>query len=890
MTYNQYSTNAQTGATEAGKNRLSSNSNAANAETILWPAKFDLFSNKENTSMSDFAVVEEHASSSISTSLLYLDHRPASDLSGNVGTITLSDGILDSGSTDIFNKSITFSTNPTGDTFTVSYTARADKIEDAHVNALQSAVMEIQNRLGLTSPVDGVGTGMLSLPVVTTLNPETLADLQAIQTFLPNVILLGHLGSDVNIGSTNNSNLPQSDITITVGNTGALTRDSLVIDVDALTVQSTNGTTAGVFNYSSNTGDQVGFSGVVELASQVRIGKSYGALIDSYEDTVPSGAGAFYSGAALQVHGGIWFGSGLSGNGNITVVTVTGEALTVIGQFHGTSLLIDNDATFNGGTTFNALTQVAYPGSLTSNNHISLTNRPDGAPSKIDSLDPSYAEAALKHEPVLKGTVTSNVRPLITQEDSNPNTSNAKYHPQLGFTMYPIVGGWTFTGNALYEKASVSTHKNVVLLECNMEAVVGLSGGSTESGSYCTGLFNPGDTFIEFDIANSNKNKVSYPIYYHTPEGYTGNTLTGINAYLACDDAAFEDGTQLAGSTWRMYQPGNVPSENITADGGGSFLSSTAPKVAFGNLNNAEYPTQGLGMITNKGWEGGTTVIDDRPLHKRLLAGESVVVDITSALTKSIEGLNSATGIAYIYATSNPGNDITLETSIQLRATPSPYGIASANVFQGGFSMNPGQDCAVGEVWASTVNSGADWALVEVASYRADAFYDSGWVPMVSYIGTGIAPDLGRCLPITGSVAGVDYETAENNYNFFVEHNLGPVRGGLTEFDFKVWVSRYKDISYTGQQSLANSDGLIYQQTSAGDMNLWTPFAMPYEAIGVYQQGYNGAKGALMDITDKARVNMIDSRFARISVDSDPGTDAAIEDNQYIRVYFRRNR
>lgn len=886
MTYNQYSTNAQTGAPEAGKNRLSSNSNATSAESILWPAKFDLFSNKENSTMSDFAVIEEHSTANIAGSLLYLDHRPASDLSGNVGTITLSDGVISTGSTDVFNKSVTFSTLPTADTFSVTYTARADKIEDAHINALQSAVMEIQSRLGVTSPSDGFGTGILTMPTVTTFDPSTAAELTEVQTFLPNIVLLGNLDSNLKIGSTNNSNLPQSNITLTLGNTGALTRDSLVIDVDALTVQSTNGTTAGIFNYSSNTGDQVGFSGVVELASQVRIGKSYGALIDSYEDTVPSGAGAFYSGAALQVHGGIWFGSGLSGNGNITIVTLTGEALTVIGEFHGTSLLIDNAATFNGTTTFNSITQIAYPGSLASNNHIALNDRPDGAPSKIDGLDPSYAEASLKHHPVLKGTVTSNVRPVITQEDANPYISNAKYHPQLGFTMYPIIGGWTFTGNALYEKASVGTHQNVVLLECGLEAISRLGGGSTESGSYCTGLFNPGDTFIEFALPNSNKNKLSYPIYYHTPEGYNGNTLTGINAYLACDDAAFTDGTTLAGSTWKMYQPGNVPVENITAD----FTTPTAPKVKFGNLNNSDYPSQSLGLITNKAWEGGTTVVDDRPLHKKLAASDSVVVDVTSALTKSIEGLTAATGVAYIYATSNPGNDITLQTAIQLRATPSPYGIASTSVFQGGFNMNPGQDCAVGEVWASTSDSGVNWTLIEVASYRADAFYDSGWIPMVNYVGTGMAPNLGRCLPITGSLAGTDYEAAENNYNFFVEHNLGPVRGGLTEFDFMVWVSRFKDTAYTGQQSTANTDTMLYQQTSAGDMNLWSPFAMPYESIGTYVQGYNGSKGALMDITDKARINMLDSRFARISIDSDPGSDAVIENNEYIRVYFRRSR
>lgn len=890
MTYNQYSINAQTGAPEAGKNRLSSNSNDSGSDTILWPAKFDLLSNKENSSLADFSATERHALTDIQSTLLYLDHRPATDLSGNVGIITLSDGAVDTGATDIFNKSVTFTTLPTGNTFDITYTAVADKIEDSHVNALQNAVMEIQRRLGLTSPVDGYGTGMSTMPMVTTFDPSTITELQSIQTFMPNVILLEHLIEDTTIGSTTNSSLsnpPGNSITLTLGSTGATNRDSLVLDFDTITAQSLNGTTAGVFNYSSNTGDQVGFSGVTDFASQVTIGRSYGALIDSYEDTVPTGGLAFYSGAALRVHGGIWFGSGLSGNGNVTVVNLSGEALTVIGEFHGSSLLIDNEATLNGATTFNSTVEVAYPGSFSTDNHVALNNRPDGNVTKIDGLDPSYAEASLKHLPALKSSVTSNVRPTMDTDYSNPYTSNAKVHPQLGFTMYPLIGGWTFTGTTLFEKATIGTHKNVALLQCDLDAVEGLGGGTYQSGSYATGLFNPGDTYIEFDIANGNQNKLSYPIYYHTTEGYTGSVLTGLNVYLAADDETFQDGTTIAGSAWRMYQPGNVPSENITAD----FSITTAPEVKFGNLNNSEYPSQSLGLVLGQAWEGGSTVADGRPAHKRLSAGTSVSVNVKAALDKSIEGLSAGTGVAYIYATTNPGNDVTLETSVELRATPTPYGLASANVFQGGFNMNPGQDCPVGEVWASTADSGTNWSLLEVASYRADAYYDSGWIPMVDYIGTGVAPDLGRCLPITGSSNTGDYATTEKNYNFFVEHNLGPVRGGLTDFDFKIWVSRFKDIAYTGQQSNLNTNGLIYQQISAGDMNLWTPMAMPYHAsTNEYFQSFQGARGALVDITDKASIGMLDSRFAMVSVDSDPSSDALIDNNEYIRVYFRRNR
>ena len=168
MSYEQYSSYGYTGDVEAAKNRIPNNAYDSNlAEAVEFPNKYDLFVNKDNTTVGAFSVVESHTLDDLNGSTLYLDHRPDVDANGTPVTISSSDGTLDQSTLNLTTATIDFSTLPTATTFTVSYSARGDKVWDSHINALQNAVMRVQTTLGLRNAIEGVGTGLITLPLVT---------------------------------------------------------------------------------------------------------------------------------------------------------------------------------------------------------------------------------------------------------------------------------------------------------------------------------------------------------------------------------------------------------------------------------------------------------------------------------------------------------------------------------------------------------------------------------------------------------------------------------------------------------------------------------------------------------------------------------------------------
>ena len=227
MTYSQYSNTPITGYSEAIKNRIDNNSNAANSEAAAYPAKFDLFVNKENTSLGAFSVTETHLLSQLAGSTLYLDHRPAVDATGGVASIVISNGgVIDTTQTDVFSASVEFSTAPTASPFTITYSAASDKIQDSHLNSLQNSLMAVENILGVTAPVGGQGTGIVTLPLTTTVNPRDVATYSSLLGFLPNMVMLRHLGSNLIIGSTDVAGIPgyATGVTIAIGSTGAISR------------------------------------------------------------------------------------------------------------------------------------------------------------------------------------------------------------------------------------------------------------------------------------------------------------------------------------------------------------------------------------------------------------------------------------------------------------------------------------------------------------------------------------------------------------------------------------------------------------------------------------------------------------------------------------------
>jgi hypothetical protein len=905
MTYNQFSSYALTGLSASVKNFVDNNSNATNSEVSLYPNKFDVFVNKENSSIGSFAITEQHTLDQINGGVLYLDHRPSVDVTGGVSSFVISDGgIVDTTQTDIYSNTIQFTVLPIASPFTVSYSASSDKVQDSHINALQNTLMNVQSALGIKSTIDGQGTGLISMPLVVNASIANLTDLQSFQNLVPNIVCPAHLSSNFKIGTTNVVGVPGygTGVTIYIGNNSAVSRDSVWIDADTFTLATTNGLAGnpgGTYNIGTTTGDSVNMSGCLTVASQSTIGAPGGAL-GVVDTTVPTGASVFYSEAMLRVHGGIWFGNGLSGNGAITFVTTTGQAVDVQGNLIATTLDVSTTSQFHGESTFLNTVDAQYPGQYTTDNDIVLNTKPNLTPSKIDGLDPSYAQHAIDN-PAIDNKIVQSIRTPIDFNNSTPYPSGYKQHPVYGFKMYPMIGGWTYTGLVAYEKAQTGAYKNIVLLNSSLTAIgtnaqsgvasysgSNIGGGSLNYGDYCTGLFNPGDTYIEFKGLTAADDYI-YPIYYH--QAYlSSTTVTGLNLYLAADDTALQN--SIAGKKYRIFQPANAPLNHLS----GNFSTPSAPLGVVGNLSTDDYPNTSVNVVTDKSWIGGSNVSNNYAQYKKITSTSSV--SLSDALSKSIANATgtslSATGVAYIYVAGSETNN-TQETSLQLRASPTPFGIATTQVQNGTPKLTPGQHIAVGEIVAST-NDGASWTLVESASYRQDGIYDSCWIPLVDYRKTAaqIPSSLGRCLPFYTSTASssTNHDGSADSYiyQWFVEHNLGPVES-FANIDFKVYIAAYGTSFDTNQVASGSTDNAIFKMSSKGGQNLWTQYPGKYAATHAFYKAPSGQRGFLKDITDQCEMIYNDTRFACFGSNIST-VDLAGQNNrlaQYIRVIIKKS-
>lgn len=904
MTYNQFSSYALTGLSASVKNFVDNNSNSSNSEVSSYPNKFDIFVNKENSSIGSFSVTEQHTLDQINGTMLYLDHRPTVDVTGGVSAFVISDGgIIDPSQTDIYSSTVQFTVLPVASPFTVSYSASSDKVQDSHINAIQNTLMNVESVLGIKSTAGGQGTGLVSLPLVTNATISSLSEYQTLQTLLPNIVFPAHLSNNFKLGSTNVVGVPGygTGVTIYIGNNSAASRDSVVIDANSFTLSTTNGLAGnpgGTYNIGTTTGDYVNMSGCLTVASQTTIGLVGGAK-GTVNMTVPGAAGAFYTGAMLRVHGGIWFGSGMSGNGSITFVTTTGQAVDVQGNLLATTLDVSTTSQFHGASTFLNTVTAQYPGQYTTNNDIVLNTKPNLTPAKIDGLDPSYAQYAIDN-PVVDCKIVSSVRPPIEIGNTTPYISGYKQHPVYGFKMYPIIGGWAYTGLVAYEKAQTGSYKNIVLLNTNLTAIginmqsgvasysgVNIGNGTLNYGDYCTGLFNPGDTYIEFKGLTA-ADDYTYPIYYHQ-SFINSNILTGINLYLAADDSALQN--SIAGKKYRIYQPGNAPLNHLSGD----FSTPSAPLGVVGNMSTDDYPSSSLAVITDKAWLGGSNVSNNNAQYKKV--SSTATVSLADALQKNIGMTGSslnATGVAYIYIAGSETNS-TVESSLQLRASPTPYGISTTQVQNGTPKLTPGQHIPIGEIVATT-NDGTSWTYVESASYRPDGMYDSCWIPLVDYRKTAsqIPSSLGRCLPFYTSTASssTNYDGSADSYiyQWFVEHNIGPVES-LVNLNYRVYIASYGALFGTNPTSSGSTDNAIFKLSSRGNQNLWSQYPGKYATSHAFYKASNGSRGFLKDITDQCELIYNDTRFAAF------GTNISIADlagqnnkvAQYIRVVIKKN-
>lgn len=930
MAYEQYSIYAFTGNAEGAKNRVSNNAaDAINSEDTGYPHRFDVFVNKENASIGGFAVTENHATADLDGSTLYVDHRFLVDATGGLGTITVSDGVLDIGSINTTKSSINFSTLPGGTTYDITYTATTDKVFDSHLNVLQNSMMQMQQKLGLQNAVDGVGTGLTTLPLVTTFDPSDQSSIDQIKSnILPNMIMLGHLEADVKIGSTSATALGSfggNGFTVQLGNEAAAgSKDDLRFYGQTLYVgNKDNHQIPGDFQYSTATGDYVGFSGAVEFASQVTIGRRWGGAGVQLGNSsfmapgfLPEDLSGFYNNAMLRVNGSIFVGNGMSGIGGFSFTITSGQVFDVVGTLEADDLTVENTSTFHGPAAFRSQVNASYPGFYTTNNDIQLRTKPNGQPSNIDDLDPSYANAVIHSRSQLHGVVGSELRdPIFQTVYQQPWASGAKFHPIHKFFMYPMLGGFSFSGRVQFAKAADHSNKNVLICDTRLQRITEAA-GANQYGSYSEGFFSPGDTYIE--INNGGGDRLSYPIYYHErvfDDGQTPAIVTGINFYVAADDNVLVSPT-VNGQPFRIFQPGNVPVKHLSAD----FSTPSAPTVTFGNDGAGYYrgDQHAVDFTTHSAWPGPSASNDAAPIYKRLAPTETVTTSLLTALQRSVDkeeldslgawGTGDQVGVAYIMASTNNAQG-TLHGNVQLKASPSPFGIAANNVWNAaGTSINPGQWTPVGEIVASTVTAdqGNLWSLTEAVSYRPNAFYDSCWVPLVTYRGQGmnaaaqqdIPNDLGRCLPFYDSNdhGGLNkiFAAGEGDHNFFVEHNIGPVVS-LDEVSLRVYVSRFgrNAAGSTYGISTNNERFTPFRDSAAGAANLWSQYPMPYNATDhQFHDPPIGARvaGWIKDVSAEAQIRFFDSRFARISF-IDTGNVSLVDlPPEYIRVIIKRTR
>ena len=902
MTYQQYSDTPITGYSESIVNRIDNNSNSSNSDISQYPTKFDLFVNKQNTSLGAFSVTETHTTSQIVGSTLYLDHRPAVDQTGGISAFAISNGgVIDTTQTDVISASIEFTTLPSSSSFTVTYSASADKVQDSHLNSLQNSVMSMQKVIGIGSPVGGNGTGLISLPMVSTVNPSSSAEYTSLKTLVPGLVMLNHLQDTLNIGSSNVAGIPDFGVgnTIAIGSTGASTRDTVIIDTNSLTIKAADAG-AAIFNIGTRTGEAVNISGVTTIASQTTIGLNGGALLD-FEDSIPIGQEAFYSGAALRVHGGIWFGSGLSGNGNITLSATAGTVVTITGELDVENVEVADYSIFNGIATFNDTVAVTSPGYLVTDNDIILQPKIGNAPSLIDGLDPSYAKWAVDN-PGQPGEILDSLRFPVSIATSDPNPKLAKVHPVYGFTMYPIVAGWTYTGSVSFQKAAISGDKNILLVNANMSGIgpnfgpaannVNLGGGVSPSGDYCTGLFNPGDTYIEINGVDA-ADSYSYPIYSHVAYR-NGTVVTGLNLYVAADDSALQ--TSIAGKQYRIYQPGNVPYCHLSGWAGASLT----PTCTYGVHSSTDYTYGTVNVITENAWAGGSNVTNRSAQHKKLQQASTVVVPVADALSKSVNGSTTAgiTGIAYIYVVGSSNNS-TQETQIQVKASPTPIGIAAPNIQLGSPKLIPGQHIAIGEIVATS--DGTNWTLNDIVSYRPKGLYDSCWLPLVEYKSTNI-PNFGRCMPFYS--ASNNYETVDGTsissydngwYQFWVQHDLGPIVS-RADLDYHIYIAGYGNMPFNTNPVLnGNGQNTNLKLSARGSQNLWTPYANNYNSSHSYQNlsSQTYYRGFLKDLTSRFILSYLDTRYARFTWDSSSSDSSVFRgDNDrnagYIRIIIKK--
>ena len=801
-----FSPHAPTGQSE--KVIVSSNEYSSNGRNIGFPSKFSVYPNKLPASDGSQSVTETREVSDIVGNRLYLYHRPSINADNTITSFTLSDGTLDTSLTNARQSYVVFTSLPSS-TFTISYLAVPDTSVMSYFNTLQDDMMEVQKVLGVTNETGYPGIRNLSFALFDTPADTNISGVAQRAVYLP------HLSSDIYIGSSSDSNL-----TGTLGNSHNIQLgrylDTVTLEGTTIHFQQSNGTRNCTIWLGNKTGDYIKYSGQISGEGPVTIG---GPSWSNYSGTIGGTlSGAYYSGAMLRVNGDVAVLGSVQSVGSITVVNLTGEISTIYGDFTITdNLSVYGDSVFLSTTTFN---NVTVQNDLTFNGDI-VAGDSNGSGSNgqslVDGLDAS--EVAHSYNIVIRKVLPNSIL-------NGRRSSSMILGDRTGYTFAGLITGnklcadnWQFTGFATATAGPSGSHPNIIQVnftDYNIPIVSGTYSTTGVAGGYWSpGMMDPGSIWIR-DLNTSFES----PIYGYSIQSGNNTGLVKMNVY--CPELVSSNRVQTNDSLL-LFNPNNIQYNFLSAAGGASptvavYASSSDPfEVSFEN-------------------------------EVRKMTSSSSNISLTTALTYSITGIGgtSPTGVAYVFAT----NKSDPESAPGFKVRNIPYRM-------------PGETI-IGEVTAKY--TGSIWTILDTTSYRAGAIYDSSWIPLVSYTGSGrsVGP------------------TAENVV--FFKHSLGADMD-IYKTNVELYLAKYNT---TRAQSWDQAQPFAYTMQTC-DRRAGLGFSGDFTKLQLTNTRYNGAS-SLSSARD-ASLAYIDGKYIGLELSSVFGYafNSSGTAPDYMRVIIRRD-
>jgi len=635
---------------------------------------------------------------------------------GTVAEIAPSAGTINTALTNAKQAYVIFSTPPTSD-FTITYSAAPDCLSQWELNVLADDVMELQQAMGPTSL-----TGYAGLRNLTYALFNDPADV-SMSGLVQNAVFLSHLDRDIIIGNKNS--------TVTRNIQLGVETDTVTLDATTIAMGSSDATRSGIIQLGQHTGDFITWQGKLSGEGPLEVGGS-AYVGNNPNDPNYSGTwegaglitGEHFSGSMLKVWGNASIMGGLQTIGSITVVHTTGQTSTILGDFTVRDELFVYGVTHLIGNTEANQTLVqkdlTVDGNVIAGDRIGLGG---AGQTLVDNLDCS--EIAHNYKSVTRRRLPNSlVHAPMSEVHTEPiNTmSGASYN--LGDQ--EMVGDvWLQTGTMNAAAGPSGSHPYILQLLLHEPVVSGfLNNGSTAggiSGWYCSGLMDPGSTWIKI-IAGAGKG-YNAPIYGHTVEGTASNgeIITKLNVFTPGGTS----GNVATNDIWMMYNPGSVPYDFLSVS-----MGSTPTFTVSGNATDP--------VIVS---------FDD---EVRILSTVSPTYALKEAFDQSTGGMGGVrgeqTGLAYIFASIHGTDPESAPTFI---ARPIPYGM-------------PGETI-IGEVVARESAVG-NWYELETTSYRPGGVYDSAWLPVVGHTGAR-----GRGVGFGGASSPV----TDDQNRFYFNHQLG---------------------------------------------------------------------------------------------------------------------